>query len=97
MARSGYGAARTHDAGAEGRPLQRRMMAAMAQQDCSQCGYNCSDYADAIVSKSEQRLNLCVPGGKATARMLQGALCRSWTHTAAAPLPDRCCRARTSG
>ena len=26
---------------AEGRPLQRRMMAAMAQQDCGQCGYNC--------------------------------------------------------
>ena len=25
------------------------MMAAMAQQDCGQCGYNCKDYADAIV------------------------------------------------
>ena len=25
---------------AENRPLPRRMMAAMAQQDCSQCGYN---------------------------------------------------------
>ncbi|OYW49447.1 MAG: sulfite reductase, partial [Rhizobiales bacterium 12-68-15] len=24
---------------AEGRPLSRRMMAAMAQQDCGQCGY----------------------------------------------------------
>ena len=30
---------------AEGRPLPRRMMAAMAQQDCGQCGYNCEDYA----------------------------------------------------
>ena len=29
---------------AEGRPLRRRMMAAMAQQDCGQCGYNCQDY-----------------------------------------------------
>ena len=28
---------------AEGRPLRRRMMAAMAQQDCGQCGYNCED------------------------------------------------------
>ena len=27
---------------AEGRPLRRRMMAAMAQQDCGQCGYNCA-------------------------------------------------------
>jgi len=56
---------------AEGRPLRRRMMAAMAQQDCGQCGYNCSDYSDAIASKSEARLNLCVPGGKETARMLK--------------------------
>ncbi|MBR0693381.1 sulfite reductase subunit alpha [Bradyrhizobium lablabi] len=56
---------------AEGRPLRRRMMAAMAQQDCGQCGYNCHDYSEAIVSKSEARLNLCVPGGKETARMLK--------------------------
>src|ERR1700740_1581725 len=56
---------------AEGRPLRRRMMAAMAQQDCGQCGYNCSDYSDAIASKSEARLHLCVPGGKETARMLK--------------------------
>src|SRR4051794_6531031 len=33
---------------ADGRPLRRRMMAAMAQQDCGQCGYNCHDYSDAI-------------------------------------------------
>ena len=26
---------------ADGRPLRRRMMAAMGQQDCGQCGYNC--------------------------------------------------------
>jgi sulfite reductase (NADPH) flavoprotein alpha-component len=56
---------------AEGRPLGRRMMAAMAQQDCGQCGYNCNDYSDAIARKSEGRLNLCVPGGKETARMLK--------------------------
>jgi len=56
---------------AEGRPLRRRMMAAMAQQDCGQCGYNCNDYADKIFDKSEERLNLCVPGGKETARMLK--------------------------
>src|ERR1700724_2824131 len=56
---------------AEGRPLRRAMMGAMAQQDCGQCGYNCNDYSDAIVSKAEPRLNLCVPGGKETARMLK--------------------------
>jgi sulfite reductase (NADPH) flavoprotein alpha-component len=56
---------------AAGRPLRRRMMAAMGQQDCGQCGYSCEDYANAIVLKSEDRLNLCIPGGKETTRMLK--------------------------
>ncbi len=56
---------------AEGRALRRRMMAAMAQQDCGQCGYNCEDYSNKIFLKEEERLNLCVPGGKETARMLK--------------------------
>ena len=56
---------------AEGRTLRWRMMAAMAQQDCGQCGYNCADYSAAIAEQAEPRLNLCVPGGKATARMLK--------------------------
>jgi sulfite reductase (NADPH) flavoprotein alpha-component len=56
---------------AEGKPLPRRLMAAMAQQDCGQCGYNCKDYANALFAKSEKRLNLCVPGGKDTSRMLR--------------------------
>ena len=56
---------------ANGKPLARRFMAAMAQQDCGQCSYNCKDYADALFAKSEKRLNLCVPGGKETSRMLK--------------------------
>src|ERR1700694_3465273 len=56
---------------AEGRPLRRRFMAAMAQQDCGQCGYDCHNYSEAIATRSEARLNLCVPGGKETARMLK--------------------------
>jgi sulfite reductase (NADPH) flavoprotein alpha-component len=56
---------------AAGRPLPRRMMAALAQQDCGQCGYNCKDYSAAIFSRKEERLNLCVPGGKETARVLR--------------------------
>ena len=56
---------------AESRPLRRRMMAAMGQQDCGQCGYSCQDYSDAIFSEKEKRLNLCVPGGKETNRMLK--------------------------
>jgi sulfite reductase (NADPH) flavoprotein alpha-component len=56
---------------AEGRPLPRRMMAAMAQQDCGQCGSSCEEYSLSIVLKKEERLNLCVPGGKDTSRMLK--------------------------
>ena len=57
---------------AKDRPIAPRLMAAMAQQDCGQCGYNCADYANAIFLKSEERLNLCAPGGKITARLLKG-------------------------
>jgi sulfite reductase (NADPH) flavoprotein alpha-component len=53
------------------RPLQARMFAAMAQQDCGQCGYTCARYAEMIAGHAEDRLNLCAPGGKATARMLK--------------------------
>ncbi|WP_315704017.1 MULTISPECIES: sulfite reductase subunit alpha [unclassified Bradyrhizobium] len=71
---------------ADGRPLRRRMMAAMAQQDCGQCGYNCRDYSEAIASRSEARLNLCVPGGKETARMLK-TLHAELDQAAAGPRP----------
>ena len=56
---------------ADGKSLQRRMMAAMAQQDCGQCGYDCHNYSKAIVDGEEARLNLCVPGGKETARKVK--------------------------
>lgn len=56
---------------AEGKPLARRMMAAMAQQDCGQCGYICESYSKALASGSETKLNLCAPGGKETLRMLK--------------------------
>ena len=77
---------------AEGRPLRRRMMAAMAQQDCGQCGYDCHNYSEAIASKSEARLNLCVPGGKETARMLK-SLYEEIDKAPAAP-SSAPCRAR---
>ena len=75
---------------AEDRPLPRKMMAAMGQQDCGQCGYDCKDYANALFSKKEERLNLCVPGGKETARMLKAlhAEIGSAPAPAAANAPD---------
>jgi sulfite reductase (NADPH) flavoprotein alpha-component len=56
---------------ASGKPLRWKMMAAMAQRDCGQCGYDCKNYSGAIMSGKEERLNLCVPGGKETARMVK--------------------------
>lgn len=56
---------------AEGKALPRRMMAAMAQQDCGQCGYVCETYAKALATGGETKLNLCAPGGKETLRMLK--------------------------
>jgi sulfite reductase (NADPH) flavoprotein alpha-component len=56
---------------ADGKPVRWRLMAAMAQQDCGQCGYDCKNYSKAIFDGKEERLNLCVPGGKETARMVK--------------------------
>jgi sulfite reductase (NADPH) flavoprotein alpha-component len=56
---------------ADGKPFPQRLMAAMAQQDCGQCGYLCKTYAEAIASGAEKALNRCVPGGKETARMVK--------------------------
>lgn len=59
---------------AEGRPVRRKLFAAMAQQDCGQCGYLCESYADKLATGEETRANLCVPGGKDTSRMLKALL-----------------------
>ena len=67
------------------KPLAPRLMAAMAQQDCGQCGYNCADYANALFLKKEERLTLCAPGGKETARMLKQLAQELDQATVAAP------------
>jgi sulfite reductase (NADPH) flavoprotein alpha-component len=59
---------------AEGRSVRMRLMAAMAQQDCGQCGSSCEEYSGQIFDKKEARINLCVPGGKETSRMLKKLL-----------------------
>ena len=56
---------------AEGRPLAARLMAAMAQLDCGQCGYDCPTYAEGAFPQAAERLNLCAPGGKETLRALK--------------------------
>ncbi|KPF69723.1 sulfite reductase [Bosea sp. AAP35] len=85
---------------AEGKPLPRKLFAAMAQQDCGQCGYVCETYSAAIAEGKEPRLNLCAPGGKETLRMLKtlveaggSAPAAATMETSAAPLgPAGRCR-----
>jgi len=59
---------------AEGRQFDRRLMAAMAQLDCGQCGYLCQTYAEALASGRESSASLCVPGAKPTSKMLKQML-----------------------
>jgi sulfite reductase (NADPH) flavoprotein alpha-component len=59
---------------AEGRPLARRLMAAMAQLDCGQCGYLCQTYAEAIAGGAESSIGKCVPGGKETSKTLRALM-----------------------
>jgi sulfite reductase (NADPH) flavoprotein alpha-component len=51
---------------AEGRALPQRLMAAMGQLDCGQCGYMCQSYAEALTEGREGSISLCVPGAKPT-------------------------------
>ncbi len=70
---------------AEGKPLPRRLYAAMAQQDCGQCGYVCETYSAAIASGAEGRLNLCAPGGKETLRQVKALMEAPGASAPAAP------------
>jgi sulfite reductase (NADPH) flavoprotein alpha-component len=71
---------------ADGLPLDRRLFAAMAQQDCGQCGYLCETYSAAIAGGNETRLNLCAPGGKETFRQVK-VLMESAPATLSVPAP----------
>ena len=59
---------------AEGRPLPQRLMAAMGQLDCGQCGYMCQTYAEALAEGREGSISLCVPGAKPTQLALKRLL-----------------------
>ena len=59
---------------AEGKPLNRRLMAAMAQLDCGQCGYLCQTYGEALAAGTETSASLCVPGAKPTSKKLKALL-----------------------
>jgi sulfite reductase (NADPH) flavoprotein alpha-component len=67
---------------AEGQSVKHRMMAAMGQLDCGQCGYLCQSYAEALAEGREAGTSLCIPGAKPTARLLKQLLAEA---PAAAP------------
>jgi sulfite reductase (NADPH) flavoprotein alpha-component len=69
---------------AEGRPYERKLMAAMAQLDCGACGYLCQTYSEAIAHGEDKDLTRCSPGGKETARKLKELVALNAASPAAA-------------
>jgi len=51
--------------------LKDKLFAAMAQTDCTACGWDCEGYAAAIASGETKDLTLCVPGEQETESMLK--------------------------
>jgi NADH-quinone oxidoreductase subunit C len=56
---------------AEKGTLKDKLFAAMAQTDCTACGWDCEGYAAAIASGETTDLTLCVPGEEETESMLK--------------------------
>jgi sulfite reductase (NADPH) flavoprotein alpha-component len=56
---------------ADGKAPELRLMAAMGQLDCGQCGYDCLNYSKALSEGIESDIGLCQPGGIATQRMIK--------------------------
>jgi len=54
--------------------LALKLYAAMAQTDCTACGYDCEGYAVALANGKEKDPNLCVPGKEETARVVKDLL-----------------------
>lgn len=59
---------------AKGKPIERQLMAAMAQLNCGACGYLCQTYSEAIARGEEKDLTKCSPGGSDTAKALKQLL-----------------------
>ncbi|HEX6177622.1 MAG TPA: NADH-quinone oxidoreductase subunit C [Thermoanaerobaculia bacterium] len=56
---------------AEKGTLKDKLFAAMAQTDCTACGWDCEGYAEAIAKGETKDLTLCVPGEQETESMLK--------------------------
>jgi NADH-quinone oxidoreductase subunit C len=56
---------------AKGGKLKDLLFAAMAQTDCTACGWDCEGYAEALATGGTKDITLCVPGEAETESMLQ--------------------------
>jgi NADH-quinone oxidoreductase subunit C len=56
---------------AKGKSLKDKLFAAMAQTDCTACGWDCEGYADALAKGESKDITLCVPGEDETESMLR--------------------------
>jgi hypothetical protein len=54
--------------------LFMKLYAAMAQTDCTACGYDCEGYAKAIANGTEKDLSLCVPGKQETEDVIKSLM-----------------------
>jgi Putative Fe-S cluster len=54
--------------------LSLKLYAAMAQTDCTACGYDCEGYAAALAAGKENDPNLCVPGKDETLKVVKDLL-----------------------
>ena len=51
--------------------LKIKLFAAMAQTDCTACGWDCEGYAEALATGETKDITLCVPGEDETESMLK--------------------------
>jgi hypothetical protein len=58
----------------KGMGLFEQLYAAMAQTDCTACGYDCEGYARAIFEGTDKDLTKCAPGELETQKMLESLM-----------------------
>ncbi|HXI13596.1 MAG TPA: NADH-quinone oxidoreductase subunit C [Thermoanaerobaculia bacterium] len=54
--------------------LKTKLFAAMAQTDCTACGWDCEGYAAALATGESKDITLCVPGEAETESMLKALM-----------------------
>jgi NADH-quinone oxidoreductase subunit B len=61
--------------------LETKMFAAMAQTDCSACGWDCEGYAHALATGETKDISLCTPGEAETLEMLKKLMTEAGKET----------------